>query len=139
MLEKIEENYRLKNHNQNLQLKLSRNDEENSSLKRVYQELLEHIKKLRDDEKSQKEKFKKIQYDNNLLENKLDQILKEASRLSIKKQTIKTPYRHPNYKNHLDQRHGQNEHKQRSYDFIKEKRKNQQTKQKMRSSIKQSD
>ena len=84
MLEKIEENYHLKNHNQNLQIKFSRNDEENSSLKRVNQELLEQIKKLREVEKVQEEKFKKIQYDNKLLENKLEQILKEASRLSVK-------------------------------------------------------
>ena len=135
MLEKIEENYHLKNHNQNLQIKLSRNDEENSSLKRINQELLEHIKKLRKDKKSQEEKFKKIQYDNKLLENKLEQILKEASKLSVKqihvgeqevnlvkKQTIKTPYRHPNYKNHFDQRQGQNEHKQKSYDFRRKKK-----------------
>ena len=86
--------------------------------------MLEQIKKLREEEKSQEEKFKNIQYDNKLLENKLEQILKEASRLSVKqiqveeqqvnlvrKQTIKNPYRHPSYKNHFDQRMGQNEHK----------------------------
>ena len=27
------------------------------------------------------------------------------------KRTIKTPYRHPNYKSNFDQRQGQNEHK----------------------------
>ena len=86
--------------------------------------MLEQIKKLREDEKSQEEKFKKIQYDNKLLENKLEQIPKEASRLLVKqiqvgeeevnlekKETIKAPYRHPNYKNLFDQRQGQNEHK----------------------------
>ena len=82
--------------------------------------MLEQIKKLGEDEKSEEEKLKKIQYDNKLLENKIEQILKEASRPSIKKQTIKTPYWHPNYKNHFDQRQGQNEHKQRSCDFRKE-------------------
>ena len=29
----------------------------------------------------------------------------------VEKQTTRNPYRHPNYKNHFDQRHGQNEHK----------------------------
>ena len=101
--------------------------------------MLEQIKKLREDEKSErKKKFKKIQYDNKLLENKLEQILKEASKLSIKKQTIKTPYRLPNYKNNFNQWHGQNEHKQRSYDFRKETTQNQQSTQKTRSSIQQS-
>ena len=87
--------------------------------------MLEHIKKLREDEKSQEERFKKIQYNNKLLENKIAQTLKEASRLSVKqiqigeqavnleKKTIRTPYRHSNYKKHLDQRQGQNEHKQK--------------------------
>ena len=64
---------------------MSWKDKENSFSKRVNEELLEQIKKLREDEKSQEEKFKKIQYDNKLLENKLEQILKEASELSIKK------------------------------------------------------
>ena len=71
-----------------------------------------------------------IQSNNNLLENKVAQIQKEASKLSGKqiqveeeeintnlvfvtvqkevnpaeKQTTKTPYRHPNYKRHFDQR-----------------------------------
>ena len=59
-------------------------NKENSSLKRVNQELLEQIKKLREDEKSQEEKFKKIEQDNKLLENILEQTLKEASRLLVK-------------------------------------------------------
>ena len=77
----------------------------------------------------QDDRFEKIQSNNNLLENKVAQIWKEASRLSgkqilvekeeininsvfvtiqkvvnpTKKQTTKTPYRHPNYKRHFDQ------------------------------------
>ena len=80
----------------------------------------------------QGEKFKKIQNNNNLLENKLVQIQKEASRLSrkqilveeeetntnsvpfivqkevnsVEKHKTRTPYRHPNYKKHFDQRQG---------------------------------
>ena len=57
----------------------------------------------------------------------------------VKKQTTRNHYRHPNYKTHFDQRQGQNEHKQRSDDFRKERTQNQQTKQKKRSSIRQSD
>ena len=83
----------------------------------------------------QKEKFNKIQYDNKLLENKLEQILKEASRLSIKKQTIKTPYWHSNYKKHFDQQQGQNEHKQKRYDFRRKNTQNEQARQRTRSSI----
>ena len=80
------------------------------------QELEEQIKELKEDKKSQVERFKKIQSNNTLLENKLEQIQKEASRFSgkqiqvkeqegtpVKKQTTKTPYRHPNHKNHFDQ------------------------------------
>ena len=42
--------------------------------------------------------------------------VKKESNL-VKKQTTRNPYRHPNYKNHFYQRQGQNEHKQRRYDF----------------------
>ena len=85
----------------------------------------------------------KIPNNNKLLENKLVQIQKEASIISGKliadeeeeanknsvpitvqkefnlaeKKATKTPYRHPNYKKHFDQRQGQNEHKQRGYKF----------------------
>ena len=69
------------------------------------------IKELKKDKKLQVEWLEKIQSNNTLLENKLEQIQKEASRLSgkqiqvkeqeatpVKKQTTKTPYRHPNHK-----------------------------------------
>ena len=57
-----------------------------------------------------------------------DSLEKEAKKNSLlitiqkevnqaEKWTIKTPYQHPNYKSHFDQRQGQNEHKQGSYDF----------------------
>ena len=77
----------------------------------------------------QDERFEKIHNNNNLLENKLVQIQKEASRLSgkqiqvekeetntnsipvtvqkevnpVEKQATRTPYRHPNYTKHFDQ------------------------------------
>ena len=54
-------------------------------------------------------------------------------------QTIKTPYRHPNYKSHFDQRQGQNVHKQRGYDVKCEGTQNLQPKQKTRSFIQQGD
>ena len=44
------------------------------------------------------------------------------------KQTTITPYRHPNYKKHFDQREGQNEHKQRSYNFRNKRTQNLQPK-----------
>ena len=114
--EEVQCNQKLEEEIRDLQKELSGKDKENSSLKRVNQELLEKTKKLREGEKPQEERLKKIQYDNKLLENKLVQTLKEASRLSVKqiqigeqevklerKQTIKTTYRHPNYKKHFDQ------------------------------------
>ena len=54
------------------------------------------------------------------------------------KTTSRPTYRHPNYKKHFDQRQGQNEHKQRRYDFIREITQNEQPKQKTRSAIQQS-
>ena len=82
--DKAQFNQKLEEGNWDLQKELSGKDKENSSLKRVNQELLEQIKKLKEDEKSQEERFKMIQYDNKLLENKLEQTLKEASRISVK-------------------------------------------------------
>ena len=55
--------------------------EEVFHLKNHNQKLMEEIKQLKDD-KSQEETFKKLQNDNNLLENELGQIQQEASRLS---------------------------------------------------------
>ena len=81
----------------------------------------------------QDERFEKIHSKNNLMEKKIVQIQREASRLSGKKsqveevkeviaavkkqakQTTHTPYRHPNYNRHFDQRQGQNEHSQKIY------------------------
>ena len=48
------------------------------------------------------------------------------------KQTTRTPYRHPNYKCHFDQRWGQNEHTQKSYVVRQARISNQHTKQQTR-------
>ena len=48
-------------------------------MKKVNQELEEQIEKLKRDKKSQDERCEKIQSNNNLLENKVAQIQKEAS------------------------------------------------------------
>ena len=53
------------------------------------QELEEQIKELKEDKKSQVERFEKIQSNNTLLENKLEQIQKKASRLSGKQIQVK--------------------------------------------------
>ena len=153
--------------NEDLEGRILKQQEENHRLKKLNQELEELIKKLKDDKLLQNERFKKIHNNNNPLGNNLVQIQKiqkEASRLSGKqiqvekeetntnsvfvtvlkevnpaeKQTTRTPYQHPNYKKHFDQRHCQNEHKQSSYDFRGERTQNEQAKQKMRSSIQQS-
>ena len=133
--------------NQDIEGRILKQQEENHHLRNINQELEERIKKLKEDKQSQDKRFEKIQNNNNLLENKLVQIQKEASRLSGKqiqvekentntnlvpvtvpkevnpaeKQTTRTPYRHPNYKKHFDQPQGQNKHKQRRYDFRRER------------------
>lgn len=67
--------------NKDIDEKLLEKEEEVDHLKNHNQELMEQIKQLKDD-KSQEENFKKLQNDNKLLENKLEQIQQEASRLS---------------------------------------------------------
>ena len=60
--------------NEDIKGKLLEKEEENSYLRNRNQNLMEQIKKLYDDKKSQKETFKKLKNDNKLLENKLEQI-----------------------------------------------------------------
>ena len=55
-----------------------------------------------------------------------------------KKQTTKSPYRHPNYKRHFDQRQGQNEHTHKSYVVRQARTSNQHTKQQTRRTTPQS-
>ena len=51
-------------------------------------------------------------------------------------QTTPTPYRHPNYNHHFDQRQGQNEHSQKTYVDM---RKYRHTKQQLRRILTQKD
>ena len=105
LISNIEEIYRLRNHNKILitkikKLKHSRKKEqtneylkgrvlenqgENQCLKNLNQELEKQIKNLKEEKNSQDERFEKIQSKNNILENKIAQIQKEASRLSKNK------------------------------------------------------
>ena len=124
-------------------MKNTKTEKKNHRLRNLNEKLEKQIKKLKNDKQSQAERSKKIRNNNNLLENKLVQIQKEASRLyrrqiqveeketntnlvpitvqkevnPAEKQETRTLYRHPNYKKHFDQRQGQNEHKQRSYNL----------------------
>ena len=127
--DKVQCSQKLEEKIQALQQKLLEKGEENSAMKKVNQELEEQIEKLKRDKQSQDKRFEEIQNNNNLLENKLAQSHKEASRLSRKvipieeeetntnsipvtvqkevnpteKQATRTPYQHPNYKKHFDQ------------------------------------
>ena len=71
----------------------------------------------------QDEIIEKVKNHNNLLENQEAQIQENASKNQIEEvktvlaavqkneeQTTPTPYRHPNYNCHFDQRQGQNEY-----------------------------
>ena len=86
---------------------------------------------------------------NNLLENQEAQIQENASKNQIdevktvlavvekkEEQTTPTPYRHPNYNRHFDQRQGQNEYSQKNYVDL---RKYQHTKQQLRRIVPQND
>ena len=70
--------------NEDFEGKIFEKQEENNCLRNLNQELDEQIKKLKDNEQSQEEKFKNISYVNKLLENKLEQIQTESSKLSRK-------------------------------------------------------
>ena len=61
----------------------------NHCLRNLNQELEEQIKDLKEDKKSQLEKFEKIQSNNILLKNKLQQLQKEVSKLSPKHIQVK--------------------------------------------------
>ena len=90
----------------------------------------------------QDERIEKIQNHNNLLENQEAQIQENAPKNQIEEmktvltavqkkveQTIPTPYIHPNYNRHFDQRQGQNEYLQKTYVYM---RKYRHTKQQLR-------
>ena len=131
-IKKVKHSRKKEQSNEDLEGRVLENKEENQCLKSLNKELEKQIKNLKEDKKSQDERFEKIQSKNNLLENKIAKIQKEASRLSGKKfqveevnsiiiidkkevntseeQTIRTRYRHPNYKRYFDQRQVQNEH-----------------------------
>ena len=57
--------------NEYLKGRILKQPEENRCLRKLSQELEEQIKKLKEDKQSQDERFKKIQNNNNILENKL--------------------------------------------------------------------
>ena len=80
--DKVQCSQKLEEKIQTLQQKLLGKNEENFTMKKVNQELEDQIEKLKEDQQSQDERFEKIQNNNNLLENKLVEIQKEASRLS---------------------------------------------------------
>ena len=106
---------------QEQQIKIQNNkQEENQCLLNLNKELEKEIGNLKEEKKSQDERFEKIHNKNNLLENIIAQIQREAYRLSkkqsqfeevkavliaVKKEEKKTntPYRHPNYNRHFDQ------------------------------------
>ena len=89
---------------------------------------MDRIQKIKDDQKAKEEMIRNLNNDNDSLENKLEQIQKRTSNPLdskiqvekkeanknpvvitvqneanlVKKQTTRTPYRHPNYKKHFD-------------------------------------
>ena len=78
----------------------------------------------------QEEGIEKIQNHNNLLDNQEAQI-EEVKKVFVtiqkkEEQTTPTPYRHPNYNHHFDQRQVQNEYSQKTYVDMRKYRHNKQ-------------
>ena len=105
--DKAKYNQNLEEENKYLQKKLLKNIKENNHLKKHKQDLIDHIPKLKYDEKVQDEMLRNLKNDKYSLENKnytnlvLVTIQKEAN--LVKKQTTRNHYQHPNYKTHFDQ------------------------------------
>ena len=97
--------------------------EENQCLNNRNQELQNQIKELKIEKKSQEERIEKIQNHKQSTGEPRSTIQENASKNQIEEvkiilaifqkkeeQTTPTPYIHPNYNRHFDQRQGQNEY-----------------------------
>ena len=80
-IKKLKHSRKKEQSNEDLEGRVLENQEKNQRLKNLNQELKKQIKKLKEDKKLQDERFEKIHSKNNLLENKIAQIQKEASRI----------------------------------------------------------
>ena len=87
-IKKLKSTKKAYNSNEDIEGKFLKKQEENQCLLNLNQELEKEIKKLKEDKKSQYERFEKIQSKNNLLENKIVQIHKEESRISEKQSQV---------------------------------------------------
>ena len=101
---------------EDLEGKLLEKQEENQCLNNSNQELLNQIKELEIEKKSQEERIKKIQNYKQSIGEPRSTIQENASKNQIEEvktvlavvqkkeeQTTPTPYRHPNYNRHFDQ------------------------------------
>ena len=80
-IKKLKRIRKLEQVNEDFEGKIIKKQEENHCLRNLNQQLEEQIKELKEDKKSQVERFEKIQSNNTLSENKLEQIQKEYFRL----------------------------------------------------------
>ena len=120
MNDKAQYNQKLEEENQDLQKKLLENIEENNQLNKHKQDLIDHIPKLKYDEKAQDEMLRNLKNDKYSLEKEsntnlvLVTVQKEANLVKIQRLThinaqkmtlmkenniVKIPYRHPNHIN----------------------------------------
>ena len=83
-IKKLKSTKKAYNSNEYIEGKVLEKQEENKCLLNLNQELDKQIEKLKEDKKLQDKRFEKIQSKNDLLENKLVQNHKEASKLSKK-------------------------------------------------------
>ena len=106
-MEKQEENQCLNNHNQELhnqikEIEIGKNSQE------------ERIEKIQNHKQSTREPRSIIQ--ENASKNQIEEVKTVLASIQKKEeQTTPTPYRHPNYNRHFDQRKDQNKHSQKNY------------------------
>ena len=87
-IKKLKHSRKKEQANEDLKGRVLENQEENQRQKNLNQELEKEIEKLKEDKKSQDERFEKIHSKNNLLENKIVQIQRESSKLSEKQSQV---------------------------------------------------
>ena len=116
-IKKLKNSSKREHSEEDLEGKILEKQEENHFLNNRNQELQNQIKELEIEKMLQDERIEKIQNHKKLLENQEAQIQENAPKNQIEEvkkalaavqkkeeQTTPTPYRHPNYNRHFDQR-----------------------------------
>ena len=98
--DKAQYNQKIEEENRDLQKKLLENIEENNHLKKRKQDIIDHIPKLKYDEKSQDEMIRNLKNDMYLLEKEANTnlvLVTVQKETNLVKKTTRNPYQHPNH------------------------------------------